>query len=156
VDAPGWRPERTGLSRPPPQMPGGRVPDRILAALGMRQVGPWVVSVEALEQLDAALRAEPPQAQGVSAPDRIAEGLGWPVTALPVILKGLDYTVARKASGDRPAIWRRRGAAAVAAPVAPPPKDSPFAALAALRPAAAVRKRKRGPRPSRRASSASG
>jgi ATP-dependent RNA helicase SUPV3L1/SUV3 len=118
----------------------------------MRQVGPWVVSVEALEQLDAALRAEPAQAQGVSAPDRVAEGLGWPVTALPVILKGLGYTVARRAEGDRLAVWRRRGAAASAPPVVPPPKDSPFAALAALRPAAAVRKRKRGPRGSRRAS----
>ncbi len=155
VEAPGWRPERTGLSRPPPQMKGGAVPDRILSALGMRQVGPWVVSVEALEQLDAALRAEPAQAQGVSAPDRVAEGLGWPVTALPVILKGLGYTVARRAEGDRPAVWRRRGAAASAPPMAPPPKDSPFAALAALRPAVAVRKRKRGPRGSRRALPAS-
>jgi ATP-dependent RNA helicase SUPV3L1/SUV3 len=147
IDAPGWRPERTGLSRPPPQMKAGAVPDRILAALGMRQVGPWVVSVEALEQFDAVLRAGPPQAQGVAAPDSVVEALGWPVTALPVILKGLGYTVARKASGDQPAVWRRRGAAAATPAPVPPPKDSPFAALAALRvpPVAKRRSQRRFP-----------
>jgi ATP-dependent RNA helicase SUPV3L1/SUV3 len=157
TDAPGWQPDRAGLSRPPPQLKGTEVPDRVLAALGLRQIGPWITSVEALEQLDALLRAGPPEPQGVAAPDSVAEALDWPVSALPVVLKGLGYTVARKADGARPAVWRRRAAAAAVVVVAPPPKDSPFAALAALQPAPApVVRRKRRVRPSRRASPSSG
>jgi hypothetical protein len=93
------------------------------------------------------LRAGPAQPQGVAAPDSVVEALGWPVSALPVILKGLGYTVARKASGDQPAVWRRRGAAAATPAPVPPPKDSPFAALAALRvpPVAKRRSRRRFP-----------
>ena len=129
IDAPGWRPDRTALSR----LPGRPLTDRVLAGLGLRAVGSFVVSVEALEQLDQLLRAQPASGAGVSAPDAIAETLNWPPEALSQILRGLDYTVARKASAEGPVLWRRRAVARAVVTVAPALRpDSPFAALAAL------------------------
>ena len=83
-----------------------------------------------------------------AAPDSLAEAMGWPVEALPAVLRGLGYTLSRKAKGDQPALWRKRAAARETTPTPVVRPNSPFAALAALRPEPAPPPApKRAPRP---------
>jgi ATP-dependent RNA helicase SUPV3L1/SUV3 len=147
VDCPGWGPDRSQLGTLPSPVP----PDTTLSLLGLRAVGGFAIAAERLEQLDALMREQPVEHGAAPAPDTIAQALGWPPEALPQVLKALGYVQTRKGKADQPALWRRRGPAKpVARAEAPLRPDSPFAALAGLKPitpAPAARKpRRRRPR----------
>jgi ATP-dependent RNA helicase SUPV3L1/SUV3 len=139
IDAGGWRPPTDRPSRLPAQTPSGRV----LAARGLRAVRGLAVPVLQLERLDDLLRA----AQRVSGGVRVTPGmmteLGWREDDARAILKGLGFNASGKPDTEGQ-IWRRRAERdfrvehkAAAAP------HSPFAALAALRPAQAPARRPR-------------
>lgn len=118
-----FRPLGAALTPAPDPLP----PPRVLAAFGLRAAGPWLVPAEALERMAELLRD---QADGKGRPDlsgpALAE-LGWSGEQGRAILNAL------KRGGARGRLAR---------PAAP--KDSPFAALAALgAPAPARRKRRR-------------
>ena len=143
--APEWRPN---AERPSP-LPDPAPPASALAAQGLRAVAGLAVPVEALEALDAALRAAPQQAGGAALSAEAITALGWTPDQAARILRGLGYAPARKPVAGEPTIWRpspaaRRGQGAA------PAKASPFAALAALTPAPAAPRAKR-PRRARRA-----
>ena len=144
LEAPSWRPNRDRLTPLPQPQPS----DRALAAFGLRAVGPFAVAVETLEALDARLREVPPVKSpggaGVALPPDLAETLGWPIEALPRMLKGLGFAQARRAAEGEPALWRRR--ATVKAPVTSSKFEtsSPFAALAEFK-VAEPPKRRTGP-----------
>ena len=139
IDAGGWRPPTDRPSRLPAQTPSGRV----LAARGLRAVRGLAVPVLQLERLDDLLRA----AQRVNGGVRVTPGmmteLGWREDDARAILKGLGFNASGKPDTEGQ-IWRRRAERdfrvehkAAAAP------HSPFAALAALRPAQAPARRPR-------------
>ena len=144
LEASNWRPNRDRLTPLPQPQPS----DRALAAFGLRAVGPFAVAVETLEALDARLREVPPVKSpggaGVALPPDLAETLGWPIEALPRMLKGLGFAQARRAAEGEPALWRRR--ATVKAPVTSSKFEtsSPFAALAEFK-VAEPPKRRTGP-----------
>jgi ATP-dependent RNA helicase SUPV3L1/SUV3 len=125
---------------------------RALSARGLLAVGGLAVPVADLENLDEALRAASRPGRTVALTDPAREALGWSVEQATTILRGLGYTPARKAVGDEPAHWRRRGIAKPA-PVAEAVKDSPFSALSslALPPPAAPRQNRRPRRAKRKA-----
>jgi ATP-dependent RNA helicase SUPV3L1/SUV3 len=144
-EAAGWRAPSDKVTRLPQPEPSSRA----LAARGLRACNGLAVPVEALERLDALLRASPRQGQGVVLSDQAREELGWSEAEAFRVLKGLGYVGARKASPDEPAVWRARRPKAE--PKAKPPPDSPFAALAALKPAASARRRRPRRRPAKSA-----
>ncbi|MDP3748849.1 MAG: helicase-related protein [Phenylobacterium sp.] len=134
-----WRPPVDKVSALPDPPPTAAA----LAAFGLRAVGGHAVPVEALEQLDALLRAAPRQGQGSLLTDQAHEALGWSAAETAAILRGLNFTPAAKVQPGEPVAWRRRGdkpSARTETPMA-----SPFAALAALkdRPVPARRPRRR-------------
>ncbi|MBC6980371.1 helicase-related protein [Caulobacter sp. 17J80-11] len=139
VETPAWQAPPDQLTPLPQPTPSPRA----LSARGLRAVGGLAVPVEALERLDALLRAAPKQAGGAMLSDQARDELGWSEAEAAAVLRGLGYAPARKAVGDEPAVWRARQPKAPAR-AAPPPKDSPFAALAALK--RAEPKRRRRPR----------
>jgi ATP-dependent RNA helicase SUPV3L1/SUV3 len=142
-EADAWRPptDRPGtLPAPPPSAAA-------LAAFGVRAAGRRSVPVEQLERLDALLRGGPKQGAGVMLSDQAREELGWSEAEAVDILRSLGFVPA-KATKDAPAVWRRRGEPAPATAPKPSPA-SPFAALAALKPAPAARPRRRKPRKAR-------
>jgi ATP-dependent RNA helicase SUPV3L1/SUV3 len=148
--APDWRPSSEGPSRLPEPAP----PATALAAWGLRTVGALAVPVEALETLDALLRAAPRQAGGAVLDDAALAALDWTRAESEMILRGLGFAPSRKPAAGQLTPWRRRSQR----PAPPHPKApaaSPFAALANLTPPApapaARPKRRRGPR--RRAAS---
>jgi ATP-dependent RNA helicase SUPV3L1/SUV3 len=147
--APDWRPDPDRAS----PLPNPSPPPSALAALGLRAVAGLAVPVEALEALDAALRAAPREAGGSALSEAAIAAL--PLTSGEVgrILRGLGFSPARKPKPGEPVLWRRRQPRAPEA--ASPPKASPFAALAALTPApAATPRAKRRVRPRRPRASA--
>ncbi|MCE3290360.1 MAG: phosphonate-binding protein, partial [Caulobacter sp.] len=109
----------------------GPVDAKALSARGLMAVGGLAVPVEALERLDAALRAAPQKGGGSVVSDQLLDNLGWDGKAAADILRGLGYAPVNR---DAPIAWRRRGIARGPGPtpVSPPP-GSPFAALAQLR-----------------------
>ncbi len=134
-----WRPpvdKVSALPDPPP-------PAHALAAFGLRAVGRHAVPVEALERLDALLRAAPRQGQGAMIGDEALAALGWEPAETAAILRGLNFTPAAKVKPGEPIAWRRRGDKPAVQMEAP--SGSPFAALAALkdRPVPARRPRRR-------------
>ncbi|HUH23162.1 MAG TPA: phosphonate-binding protein, partial [Brevundimonas sp.] len=111
--------------RPTPSEPPS---PRLLSALGLRQAGPWLAPVEALETM-AELRA----AHKGRLSDEALTELGWTADQAKQILAALKTDRAR--SPDKPGQKPR------------PVKDSPFAALASLNaPAPAQRAKRRRPR----------
>jgi ATP-dependent RNA helicase SUPV3L1/SUV3 len=122
---------------------------RALAAFGLRAVRGLAVPVEQLERLDELLRAAPKAGGGVLLSDQAREALGWSEREAGQILKGLGFAAVRHEAGA-PAAWRRRVEKDFAVERAPrAPAHSPFAALAALQPAAGPpgrRPRRRKPR----------
>ncbi|HYE47078.1 MAG TPA: helicase-related protein [Caulobacter sp.] len=108
----------------------GPVDARALAARGLLAVGGLAVPAEALERLDALLRAAPRQGQGSVVSDQLRESLGWSAEDTAAILRGLGFTPVGRSA---PVAWRRRGPAkpAPSAPISPS-AASPFAALARL------------------------
>lgn len=130
------------------RLPPGPVDAKALSARGLMAVGGHAVPVEALERLDAALRAAPQKGGGSVVSDALLENLGWSQKEAADILRGLGFAPVNR---DAPLAWRRRGAARTAVPApASPPAGSPFAALAQLRMAEprppAARKSPRRPR----------
>jgi ATP-dependent RNA helicase SUPV3L1/SUV3 len=145
---PDWRPS---LQAPSP-LPEPAPPPAALGALGLRAVAGLTVPVEALEALDAALRAAPREAGGSALAPAAMVDHGWSEADTARILRGLGYAAARKAAPGEPILWRRRRPRADT-DIAPP-RASPFAALAALSPGAPAmaRKPRRRRRPRRQAS----
>jgi ATP-dependent RNA helicase SUPV3L1/SUV3 len=89
---------------------------RLLSAHGLRQAGPWLVSVETLETM-AELRVADAQTRGRLSDEDLAR-LGWSAAQAKQIIAALKTERARQP--DKPGQAPR------------PIKDSPFAALAAL------------------------
>ncbi len=140
--APDWRPS---AERPSP-LPDPVPPPVAMAVLGLRAVAGLAVPVEALEALDAALRAAPRQAGGAALSEAAITALSWSPDEAGKILRGLGFSPVRKPVPGEPVLWRRRQPRGERPA---PPKASPFAALAALTPAPAPRA-KRPYRPRRR------
>ena len=144
--APGFDPPH---DRPSP-LPSPAPPPSALAARGLRAIGGLSVPVEALERLDTILRAAPrDKGAAVLAPAAI-ETLGWDELEAGEILSGLGYARVGRGKPGEPSLWRPRRRRPEAAP-RPAGTHSPFAALAALKPAPERRRRPRR-RPKARAS----
>ena len=125
--SPHWRPtgdEPSELPRPAPAA-------ATLAAWGRRAVAGLAVKVEALEQLDAIIRAAPRAGGGSILGDAALAPLGWSADHAQRILRGLDFAPTRKAQPGAPTAWRRRAPRKIEAPTKPA-AASPFAALAGL------------------------
>jgi len=137
---PDWRP---AIGAPSP-LPEPRPGPAALAAFGVRAVGRLAVPVEQLERLDELLRATQRRGDASVLSDQAREELGWDEGQAGAILRGLGF-IAVPAQPGEPTAWRRRGEPAARAGQAH--AASPFAALAALRPAAApVRRKRRRPK----------
>jgi len=149
LEAPRWRPPVDRPSRPPEPLPSPRA----LAAYGLQAIGTVLVPVEALERLDAHLRATPTHAGAVTLTPEALADLGWDEATARTIMRALDFAPARKTAPGEASLWRlRREKPSPARPTAATvvPSPSPFAALAALQ---APPPRKRRPRKPRRAAS---
>ena len=132
--APHWRPTADALSALPEPAP----PPVTLAARGLRAVAGLAVPVEALERLDAALRAHPGERGGSRLADSAWDELGWSGADGARVLKALGYAHAGRAAVGAGTLWRRRKPAIAPEPSDPVRLASPFAALAELRPAPAA------------------
>ncbi|MBB3891713.1 ATP-dependent RNA helicase SUPV3L1/SUV3 [Phenylobacterium haematophilum] len=128
----------------------GPVPEpRVLAAFGLRAIGRHAVPVEALERLDALLRAAP-KAGLLS--DQAREELGWSEADAREIMRTLGFAPTTRPKDGEPLVWRRRGEKPIPQVAAAPPVNSPFAALAALKeapPPARRPRRRRKPKAAR-------
>jgi hypothetical protein len=137
--APDWRPAEGKLVRLPAPAPASRA----AALRGLVAVGGAAVPIDQLERLDALLRGAARQCGGVLFSDQAREELGWSEAEASDVLRALGYAPVGRGPTQ---VWRRRAepkprprAAATASP------GSPFAALAALKPAE-TRRRRRPPR----------
>ncbi|HMP62538.1 MAG TPA: phosphonate-binding protein, partial [Phenylobacterium sp.] len=88
--------------------------------------------------LDEALRAAPRQGGASLVSDDLLAGLGWSPEDGRRRLRALGFAPAARPKAGEPTPWRRRGAApgALEPPARTADPASPFAALAALKPAA--------------------
>jgi ATP-dependent RNA helicase SUPV3L1/SUV3 len=145
--APDWRPKADA----PTPLPDPAPPATALAAWGLRAVAGLAVPVEALERLDALIRAAPRKAGGALLDHAALASLDWPPAQTDLILRDLGFTPARKPAAGQPTLWRRRQDRPPAARPKPA-ASSPFAALAGLSPPAAAARAPRRRRPRRRAS----
>ncbi|MBW3559368.1 MAG: phosphonate-binding protein [Proteobacteria bacterium] len=144
LQTPGWRPPAEGITRAPAPPPSPET----LAAHGFRSAGPWIVSVDALERLDELLRANEHLTGQRRLSDQAREELGWSSAQADDILRALSFAPTTRREPDQPPPLRRREPKPAPAPVLRP--DSPFAVLAALRPAPAgapLRRRRKRARP---------
>jgi ATP-dependent RNA helicase SUPV3L1/SUV3 len=133
LSAPGWKPPADALSRLPSPAPDAA----LLAAHGLRAVGGWAAPASALERMDELLRANEHLTGQRRLSDQAREELGWTPAQADDILRALQFTPKTKPEPGQPPPLRRREPRVESAPVLRP--DSPFAALAALRPVAPVR-----------------
>ena len=118
-----FRPSGAALTPTPDPLP----PPRVLAAFGLRAAGPWLIPAEALERMADLLRDQADDKGRPGLSDAALAELGWSGEQGRAILNVLKRGVGR-GRPSRPAA----------------PKDSPFAALAALNaPVPARRKRRR-------------
>jgi ATP-dependent RNA helicase SUPV3L1/SUV3 len=127
--APGFRARSdrvAPLASPPP-------PPRALAARGLRAVAGFVVPVEALERMDELMRSAPRLGDGMVLTEQAREQLGWSAEEATTILRGLGFSPVNKPKPGESIGWRQRRPRIEAAPA--PGRESPFAALAALKPA---------------------
>ncbi|HEY3720327.1 MAG TPA: helicase-related protein, partial [Roseiarcus sp.] len=112
---PGWRaaPDRlTALPQPPP-------PHQALALRGLRAIGGLAAPVEALERLDALIRAAPQEGGAWQLPAEVWTGLGWEPASAERILRVLGFVLVRKADAEGPGLWRRRWRPAEVSPALP-------------------------------------
>jgi ATP-dependent RNA helicase SUPV3L1/SUV3 len=142
VARPDWRPAvdaLTALPRPAP-------PPQALGLRGLRAIAGLAAPVEALERLDAMVRAAPQEAGAARLTPEALAGLGWAPGQAEHVLRALGFAPARKTGADGARLWRRRHSTET------PPTDaaaSPFAALEALpvrRTTPARRRRRNKPR----------
>jgi len=142
--APDWRPAAEG-----PVRLLAPLPPRALGLRGLIRVGGLAVAAESLDRLSEHLQSGR-QADGVV---RLSEShrqdLGWSERQAQEVLRGLGYVPVKERKPGEAASWRRRRSATSPA-AAPERPQSPFAALAALKPAPSRARRRRRPR-SRRA-----
>jgi ATP-dependent RNA helicase SUPV3L1/SUV3 len=125
-----WRPPH---DRPSP-LPSPPPPTLVLAAHGLMAIGRLAVPVEALERLDGLIRAAPRRSGGAMLAHSAFETLGWSADEAREILRALGFVQADRARPGAPTSWRRRRVRPSEAPPARP-TNSPFAALAELKPA---------------------
>jgi ATP-dependent RNA helicase SUPV3L1/SUV3 len=143
--APDWRPGGEGSIR----LVGPAPASRALGLRGLIRVGALAVAGETLDRLSEHLQSGRQESGGVYLSDAHRESLGWSAGQAQEILRGLGYAPVRRGNAGEPTIWRRRRTAAAAAVPPPERPHSPFAALAALRPAPARPPRRRRPRAGR-------
>ena len=134
----GWRPPHDAVGPLPSPLPEPRT----LAAHGLRAVGRLAVPVEALERLDELLRAAPRQDGAAVLSDQAVEELGWSPAEAREIMRALGFAPAGKPQTGEPAAWRPRRDRSEAGLAPGKPDQSPFAALAALKPDAPRRRRR--------------
>ena len=132
-----WRPPHDRLSPLPSPAPSARA----MAAYGLRAVGRWAAPVEALERLDALLRAAPRQGGGSVLSQQAIEELGWTDAQAREVMRALGYAPVRRTEAGQAVPWRLKRAHDLAEPDRRPPEHSPFAALAALKPRPPRRRR---------------
>ncbi len=126
-------------------------PAAALTWRGLQAVGAMAAPVEALERLDALMRAASTRPGAGALSDQALEELGWSRAEAGEILQGLDFFVPKPREGE-PLAWKVRRAGD-ASPAPPARAASPFAALASLAPAevaAPSTRRPRRRRPARR------
>ena len=137
--APEWRPAEGRLAALPTPAPSARA----VALRGLVTVGGVAAPIGQLERLDELLRGAARQGGGVLFSDQAREELGWSEPEARAVLRALGFAPVGRSPTQ---VWRRKTEPKPhrAAPTASP--GSPFAALAALKPAEARRRR----RPQRR------
>ena len=141
-----WRPQPGHLSPLPHPEPSAMA----LARKGLRAVGGLAVPVDALERLDAIVRAAPRQDGGSVLTDEALAPLGWTGEQVQTVLRALGFAPTTRPKADQPLAWRRRRPIQAEAKPAPRHEASPFAALANLKPPPAPAAPVRKPRPRRR------
>ena len=133
--APDWRPVAGALAA----LPTPRPSPRALSLRGFAPAGTLAAPVEQLERLDELLRGAAKQGDGVLFSDQAREELGWSEAEASAVMRGLGFSAAR----GETQVWRRRPAAVPKPKAGEQVTASPFAALAALQPAAPPRRRRR-------------
>jgi ATP-dependent RNA helicase SUPV3L1/SUV3 len=127
---PDWRPAADGLTTLPMSAP----PPEALALRGLRAIAGMAAPVEALERLDALIRAASDPTGAFALSPEILAALGWRQDQVERILRALGFTPARKDEAADAALWRRRGRAGERAPRPSPrpvvPRDVGVAAPA--------------------------
>jgi len=106
---PGWRPTEAGLTALPQPPP----PPHALALRGLRAVAGLAAPIEALERLDALIRAAPQESGAFQLAPEVWTTLGWESGPAERILRALGFVLVRKAEAAGPTLWRRRGRPAV-------------------------------------------
>jgi ATP-dependent RNA helicase SUPV3L1/SUV3 len=117
---PGWRPADQGLTALPHPQP----PTQALALRGLRGLGGLAAPVEALERLDAWIRAAPQEGGAFRLSQEVWTGFGWERGPAERLLRALGFVPARKPDAEGASLWRRRGRpeAAPALSAALPPR----------------------------------
>ena len=133
-----WRPPSDRISPLPAPAP----PAAALSARGLRAIGALAVPVEALERLDALLRAAPRQAGAALLSEQAIQDLGWTVVEADQVMRGLGFVPASKRKPGEAMAWRPMRSRAAAPAASKPAGHSPFAALAALKPSPPRRRRR--------------
>jgi hypothetical protein len=94
-----------------------------------------------LERLDTLLRASPAIKGAMPLTSEALSTLGWSLEQASYMLRSLGFAPTGKTTSDAPSLWRRRGKASAKNSAAAADLivsgASPFAALAALKPAPA-------------------
>jgi ATP-dependent RNA helicase SUPV3L1/SUV3 len=126
---PGWRPADKGLAALPQPQP----PAQALSLRGLRGIAGLAAPVEALERLDAWIRAAPQEGGAFRLAQEVWTSFGWERGPAERLLRALGFVPARKPDAEGVTLWRRRGRPAEASP----------ALSAALPPATPARRRRR-------------
>jgi hypothetical protein len=98
--------------------------------------------VEALERLDELLRAAPRQAGAMVLSDQAIEQLGWSSAEASEVMRALGFAPLGKPKAGEAVAWRPRRERTEPKATGPKAEQSPFAALAALKPAPPRRRRR--------------
>ncbi len=141
-----WRPPHDKLSPLPSPAPAPKV----LAAHGLRAVGRHAVPVDALERLDELLRSAPRQGGASVLADQAIEELGWTSAEAGEVMRALGFVPVGHPAAGQAGAWRQRRDRSEPEARSPKTAGSPFAALAALKPAP-PRRHRRPPRKRARA-----
>ena len=125
-----WRPPHDRLSPLPSPAPTPQA----LAAHGLRAVGRHAAPVAALERLDELLRAAPREGGATVLSDQAVEELGWTPQEAREVMRALGFVPHGKPKTGEPMAWRPKRLRESPEPRPAKPEQSPFAALAALKP----------------------